>query len=135
MVKNTIDASVDFDFRGEHIVAAATIELDPLIDATNGLPSLHQILAKRNNIDLLSYHYEIMLEEEVRVNNAQGLVAEFVTEGRLDEAGFLQAWREQKMFAQLQTIAQQHLGVDDLQKNLKLKAALTAAFRLGADKN
>jgi len=135
MVKNTIDASIDFDFRGEHIVAAATIELDPLIDSTNGLPSLHQILAKRNNIDLLSYHYEIMLEEDVFIRDAQGLVAEFVTDGRLDETGFLQAWRDQKMMTQLQAIAQQHLAVDDLQKDPKLKAALTAAFRLGAGKN
>jgi hypothetical protein len=90
-MKNIIDASVEFYFQGERYSPAATIELDPYINREAGLPQLQQILAKLNNIDLMSYQYEIMLGENVQINNAEGLVANFVTEGQLDEAGFIQA--------------------------------------------
>lgn len=54
-----------------------------------------------------------MLEEPVRFTGAKGLVADYVTDGQLDEAGFLQAWREQGMSAQLQAIVQQYLAIED----------------------
>ena len=130
-MKNTIDVSLEFYFKGERYAPTAHIELDEVISREGGLPQLHQILAKRNNIDLMSYQYEIMLEEEVLVTDAQGLVADFVSEGGLNEAAFVQAWYEQKMFEQLQAIAQQHLAVNDLQADPALKAALVAAFQLG----
>lgn len=130
-MKNIIDASVEFYYQGELYTPAATIELDPYINREGGLPQLHQILAKLNHIDLMSYQYEIMLGEDVLITHAQGLVADFVAEGRLDEAGFVQAWHEQKMVEQLQAIAQQHLGIADLAKNPELKNALAAAFKLG----
>jgi len=130
-MKNIIDAKIEFYFRGELVTAEANIELDSLINRETGLPQLHQILAQRNNIDLMSYHYEIMLEENVLITNAQGIVEDFVVEERLDEDAFVAAWFEQKMLNQLQAIAQQHLAIDDLQKNPKLKTALTAAFKLG----
>lgn len=128
---NRIDIRLEFDFKGEHFTPTASIDLDEYICHEAGLPQFHQILAKRNNIDLMSYHYEIMLEEEVLVTGAQGFVSDFVTDGRLDEAGFLQAWHEQKVLEQLQVIAQQHLAIDDLEENPQLKKALVAAFALG----
>lgn len=130
-ITNRIDISLTFYFKGERYTPTASIALDGLIGNDDGLPSFHQILARRNDIDLLSYHYEIMLEEPVRITGAEGLVADYVTDGRLDEAGFLQAWREQGMSAQLQAIAKQYLAIDDLDQNPPLKQALTAAFRLG----
>jgi hypothetical protein len=128
---NHIDISLEFDFKGEHYTPTASLDLDEHIRREGGLPQLHQILAKRNNIDLMSYQYEIMLEDEVRVTHAQGLVADFVTDGRLDEAGFLHAWHEQQMSEQLHAVAQQYLGIDDLQAKPELKKALAAAFTLG----
>lgn len=119
------------DFKGERFTPSATIELDEYITLENGLPHFHQILARRNNIDLMSYQYEIILEDTVQVSNAQGLVADFVNDGQLDEEAFLLAWHEQGMFGQLQNIAQTHLAVDDLEKNPELKKALAEAFKLG----
>lgn len=130
-MKNTIDVSLEFYFKGERYMPTASLDLDEHIRREGGLPRFHQILAKSNDIDLMSYQYEIMLEEEVRVTHAQGLVADFVTDGRLDEAGFLQAWHEQEMFEQLQAVAQQHLAIADLNNHPELKKALAAAFRLG----
>lgn len=69
----------------------------------------------------------------MRFTGAKGVVADYVTDGQLDEAGFLQAWREQGMSAQLQAIAQQYLAIDDLQADPALKDALTAAFQLGGE--
>lgn len=131
--KNRIDISITFDYKGERFTPTATIELDEFITLENGLPHFHQILAQRNNIDLMSYQYEIMLEDVVQISNAKGLVADFVNNGQLDEAGFLQARHEQGCFEQLQNIAQQHLAVDDLAKNPELKKALSEAFKLGKE--
>lgn len=132
-VKNRIDISISFDFKGERFTPSTTIELDDFITLENGLPQFHQILAQRNNIDLMSYQYEIMLEDEVRVTNAEGSVADFINDGRLDEEAFLQAWHEQGMLEQLQNIARTHLAVDDLEKNPELKKALAEAFKLGKE--
>jgi hypothetical protein len=132
-MKNRIDISITFDFKGERSTPTATIELDEFITSERGLPQFHQILAQRNNIDLMSYQYEIMLEDKVQVSNAQGLVADFVNDGRLDEEAFLQAWHAQGIFEQLQSIAQEHLAVDDLEKNPELKKALAEAFKLGRE--
>jgi hypothetical protein len=129
--KNSINIRLEFHFKGELHSPATHIALDDFIHPTSGLPDFHQLLAKRNNIDLLSYHYEIMLEEPIFITHAEGLVADFVTDGRLDETGFLAALQQQKMSAQLQLIAQQHLDIADLSQQPKLSAALTAAFRLG----
>jgi len=129
--KNRVDISITFDFKGERFTPSATIELDDFITPESGLAHFHQILAQRNNIDLMSYQYEIMLEDRVQVSNAQGLVADFVSDGYLDEEAFLQAWHEQGMFEQLQSIAQEHLAVDDLEKKPELKKALAEAFKLG----
>jgi hypothetical protein len=132
-IKNRIDISITFDFKGERFTPTATIELDDFITLESGLPHFHQILAQRNNIDLMSYQYEIMLEDRIQVSNAKGLVADFVSDGQLDEEAFLQARHELDMFEQLQTIAQTHLAVDDLEKNPALKKALAEAFNLGKE--
>lgn len=132
-MKNSIKASIEFHFKGELNSASATIDLDQLMERQVDLSTLHHMLATEAKIDQYSYQYEMLMAEEIRFSDAQGLVADFVADGRLDNAGFRQAWHEQKMLEQLQAIAQEHLAVDDLENKPELQKALVAAFKLGKE--
>lgn len=132
-MKNTLDARVEFDFKGQHHVLRASIDLDRLMQDRGGLPDLHALLAKENDIDVYSYEYEMMEAEAVCVDKATGLAAACVRDDRFDADCFEQRWREQRIAERLQEVAGRHLRVDDLSQHPELRAALLAAYRLGLE--
>jgi hypothetical protein len=129
--KNTVNASIEFHYQGELYSAAATIDLDQLMEKQSAIPSLHDLLAKAANIGPYTYQYEMLEAEDIVFSDAQGLAANFLHDGQFDVAGFENAWRENKTLAQLQSIAERLLGVDDFTKNPELKKALLEAYLLG----
>jgi len=133
MTKNTITASVEFYFKGQRYTPSATIELDEALEQTGTLPDFYPLLAARNDIDIYSYHYEVMQMEPIRLTNAQGLVAGFLVDGQLDEAGFKQAWQKRQVIERLDAIARRNLGVEDIEQQPGLKQALLDAYHAGAD--
>lgn len=132
-MKNSIDAHIEFSFKGETYSPSATIELDDLLAFDAALPSLHSILARKNGIDTYSYLYEIMEGEEIRFDNPQGLAAEFLSDGAFDLEAFVARARELPILARLQAIAARELGIDDLEKHRELKQALFQAYMLGRE--
>jgi hypothetical protein len=130
-MRNTIDAHVEFSFKGESHSLSATIELDEFMEPGAALPSLHAILARKHGIDTYSYLYEVMQEEEIRFDNAQGLAAEFLTDGDFDLDAFVARRQELKTLGLLQAIATRELGIDDLAQHHELKNALFQAYELG----
>ncbi len=130
-MKNTITASIEFYFKGEKFTPSITIQVDDYMQSTFCLPDLHTLIATKNNIDLYSYEYEIMLTEPVHIEHAEGLIAEYVIDGQLNKKVFEQAWQEHQTFKQLQNIAQQHMTIDNLQNHPELQKALQDAFQLG----
>ena len=131
ITRNTINAYVEFDFKGESYAPSATIDLDQLLANPQPFPSIHLILASTNNIDTYSYLYEAMLEAEIQFDCAQGLAAEFLQEGSFNQAEFIAKWHETKVVALLQPIASQMLGVDNLDQHSDLGRALIQAYELG----
>jgi len=131
-MNNRVTASVEFSFKGQTIAASVELDLDACMQTANGIPDLYHLLATRNNIGLYSYEYEMLQAEPISYSNAEGLVAEYVKDGQLDQAGFEAAWREQSLMNALQDIAREKLQIDDLQNKPDLKAALLAAYQLGA---
>ena len=127
-MKNSIDAHIEFSFKGEDYAPFATIDLDTGFDVPT---SLHAILAQKNGIDTYSYLYEVMQQEEIRFDNAQGLAADFLTDGQFDLEAFVARRLELKTFDLLQLIASRVLGIDDLGQHPELKNALSQAYELG----
>lgn len=128
---NSIDAHVEFSFKGETHYLSATIELDEFLGPGATLPSIHALLAGKNGIDTYSYLYEVMLEEEIRFDNAQGLAAEFLTDGEFDLDAYFIGLQEQKTLSLLQAIATRELDVADFDQQPALKNALLQAYNLG----
>lgn len=130
-MKNSIDAHIEFSFKGESYAPFATIDLDALVEHYGTLPPLHAILAEKHGIDTYSYLYEVMLEEDISFDNPQGLAVEFLINGEFDVEAFVARWQENKTFDLLQTIATRELGIDHLEHHPALKSALFQAYQLG----
>ncbi len=131
MTKNTIDACVAFDFKGQHHELCIDLDLDQMMERANALPSLYPLIARHNHIDTYSYEYEIMQAEEIQIRNASGIVVDFVHGGRLDVAAFENCWRESRVLTALSEVAKRTMNVADLDQQPALKAALLAAYQLG----
>ena len=132
-MSNYITASVEFFFKGSKIAASIELSLDQHMQTTGKIPDFFPLLAKANNLDVYSYEYEMMQAEDITFSNAQGLVTDFVNDGKLDIEAFTIAWLENRLLEDLQRIARQHLSVHDLQNQPDLKQALLEAYSLGTN--
>ncbi len=130
-MKNSIDAHIEFSFKGETYALTSKIDLDQFMEQQSSLPSFHAILARDHKIDTYSYLYEVMVESEVRFANAQGIAANFLGDGNFNQEGFITAWQENRIIGLLQPIATRELGITDLNQHQPIKVALVQAYNLG----
>ena len=137
-MKNTVNASIEFHYRGELYSTSVTVDLDQLMENQRGensatLPLLHNLLATKIGIDKYSYQYEMLLAEDIQFTEAQGIAENHLLDGQFDIPGFEHAWRENKMLQRLQLIATQRLEIDDIEQHPALKSALLEAYQAGSD--
>ena len=130
-MKNSIDAHVEFSFKGEDYSLTSHVDLDQLMENGSSISSFHAILARDNKIDTYSYLYEVMLETGIRFSNAQGIAANFLSGGDFNQEGFISSWQENRVVGLLQPIATRELGITDLDRHPSLKTALVQAYSLG----
>lgn len=132
-MENKITASITFYFKGETFTPSIDLDLDHLMHRFNKLPPLHETLAAENNIDSYSYHYEILLSEEIEFSNAEGDAIPFFNEGYFDQNAYEQFWFQKNILTKLDKIIQTELDIDDIEQHPKLKQAMLAAFQYGRD--
>jgi hypothetical protein len=130
-MKNSIDARVEFSFKGEDYDLISHIDLDAPSPERASCPSLHEVLARDHHIDTISYLYEVMLEAEIEFSNAQGLAADFFSDGHFDQAAFASHWQDHQIALLLQPIAKRELNIDDLTRQADIRNALVQAYKLG----
>ncbi len=130
-MKNSIDARVEFSFKGENYDLTSHIDFDVHSPKELDSHSLLQILAREHHIDTISYLYEVMQETEIEFSNAQGIAADFLHDGVFDTDSFSRHWQEQQLVKLLQPIAQRELNITDLTQNQDIKNALVQAYKLG----
>ena len=130
-MKNSIDARVEFSFKGEDYDLVSHIDLDALLSERTSCSTLYEILARDHHIDTISYLYEVMLEVEIEFSNARGLAADFFSNGHFDQAAFAVRWHDHQIALLLQPIAQRELNIDDLNQQPSVRNALVQAYRLG----
>ncbi|MCP3662218.1 MAG: hypothetical protein GY696_06945 [Gammaproteobacteria bacterium] len=130
-MNNSIDAWVEFSFKGKFYKPKSTIDLDRYLEQRGTLPPLHGILATENGIDTYSYLYEVMEQADVQFDNPRGVAEECLVDGHFDIPTMERRWREYRVLEQLQTLASLALGVDDLEQNPELKQVLVSAYELG----
>jgi len=132
-MKSSIDARVTFSFKGEVYSPSSTLDLDACLERYGTLPSIHTLLANANGIDTYSYLYEVMEQAEIHFDNARGIAAECLKNGFFDVERFELKWRESRVLAPLQAIAEREMGVADLEQRAELKRALLQAYALGKE--
>lgn len=130
-MKNRIDVSVEFSFKGDAYKPALSVDLDTQMERFGTLPDFHRLLANANQIDNYSYLYEVMEAHELDFENATGLAAECVEAWGFDKERFEQLWLKAREHEVLNDIARHCLGVDDLAAQPELKHALIEAYEAG----
>lgn len=132
-MQNSIEAHVEFSFKGDDYSLSSTIDLDKLLEHHDSLPPLHAILAKEHGIDSYSYLYEVMQEADIEFRNAQGIATGFLVNGEFDRAALEADWNNLRILSQLGPIASRMLGITDLNQHQALKNALVMAYNLGRE--
>ena len=130
-MNNSIDAHIEFSFRGESYSLTSTLDLDQLLAQHGTLPAIHALLAKEHGIDTYSYLYEVMQDAEIEYENAQGIATDFLSDKDFNQSAFITTWNESGALALLQPIAMHELGIADLNQHPNIKNALIQAFNLG----
>ncbi len=134
-MKNSVVASVEFYFKGERYAPSLQIDLDKLMQQEGAIERLHHTIAVANAIDAYSYEYEMMMAEDIHFDKATGLAAECMHGGQFDIEAFKVKWQELQVVEKVRPIAEQYVGVSDLDAKPKLKAALVAAYLAGKGAN
>lgn len=132
-MRNSIRISTEFDYRGETFRPTVTLDLDKVMEGGGEIPDYHQLLAMENGFDLYSYEYEVIESSELVFSDATGLAARFLQECSFDLEGFRRCWLESREMSALEEVARRHLGVEELEREPKLREALMEAYRLGKE--
>ena len=130
---NKITASIEFSFKGEYITPSAVLNLDDIMQKHRTIPSLHQLLAALNNIDSYSYEYEMLLSEDIKFSDAEGIAADFVQDNHFDQVAFEHYWHEQELLKKLAPTIKQQLDIDDINQHPAFKSVLIAAYQAGKE--
>jgi hypothetical protein len=131
MPKNSIDAAVEFSFKGVDYHYATCLDLDLLFRQHDAMPSIHVMLARAHSVDTYSYLYEVMQEEGITYSNPQGAALDYLADGKFDQAALEANWQNAQASALVQPIAERELGITSLDLHPDIKRALIAAYNLG----
>jgi len=131
MTTNTVRARLSFSFKAETHELESTIDLDRCLADAGEEPNFHLLLARVAGIDPYSYLYEVLEAHEIEFSEPTGIAALSCRDGQFDWRQFEQHLREDQGVQVVRTIAEQSMGVRDLDQHADLKAALLAAYRAG----
>lgn len=129
--KNTIVASLQFDFRGQTFKPTVSVDLDALIQRQGDPGDLYDMLAASIGLDAYRHEYDVMVMHEITFSEADGLVSNFIEDGRLNFDAFVEAWQKQKILKAIQPIAHKHLDIADLDQHPDIRNALLESYYLG----
>jgi len=131
MNNNTIRARLVVSFKAETHELESTIDLDRCLADAGEEPNFHRLLAKAGGIDPYSYLYEVLEAHEIEFSEPTGVAALSCRDGQFDWRQFEQHRQEDQGLQVVRAIAEQSMGVRDLDQHADLKAALLAAYRAG----
>lgn len=129
-MKSTITVRSTFDFRGETFCYEAEIVLPAYVDDIDlFLEQLPHRVAKQNELDVISYKFEMLESSEIEVIRFQSLIESAIPNLPMRVEKFLERYQEVGPDAYLQLIADKHQI--DLDENPQVAKALKAAYELG----
>jgi hypothetical protein len=130
-MKNSVVATVGFDFKGEHHAPSLQIDLDKVMQNEGELDRLHHTIAVANAINASSYDSDMMMAADLHFDKPTGMATSCFHDGEFDIEEFKTKWQEQQVLEKVRPIAERCVGVSDLDGKPKLKAALIEAYLAG----
>lgn len=130
---NTIDAFIEFSFKGEVYELHSTLDLDQQLERHMSLESMHHALAVEHGIDTYSYLFEVMQMADIVYDHPQGSAVAYLCDGEFDFETYAEENTTDALLAPLQAIALREMGVESLEQQPQLKQALLRAYRLGLE--
>lgn len=130
-MKNSIRASLEFDFRGERFSPSITVDLDTLIIRQGHLDKLYDMLATSIGLDAYRYEYDVMIMEEITFSEPTGIACEFTCDGKFNFDSFLVTWKRQQIIESIQPIAEKHLNISEISKHKDIQEALIECYQAG----
>ncbi|MDG6778373.1 hypothetical protein QCB44_06630 [Thiomicrorhabdus sp. zzn3] len=131
-MKSTITVRSTFDFRGETFCYEADIDLPSYVDDVElFLQQLPNRIAKQNQMDVISYKFEMLESSEIEVIRFQSRIASAIPNLPMRVETFLDLYQKVGPEAYLQNIAENHQL--DLDANPQIAKALKAAYELGKE--
>ena len=127
-MKNTIEAAIEFSFKGETYSFKETLDLDAIMAQNGKLFDIHLYLANQNDIDTYSYLYDAMESYPIVFENATGLARQFIEDSNFNIPGFEQAWQEQGTDQLFEEIIKKHLANISPEFHTAIKNALRDAY-------
>ncbi|MGE4500708.1 MAG: hypothetical protein AB7C96_10215 [Hydrogenovibrio sp.] len=127
-MKSTMKVRSTFDFRGETFCYELGVDLPPYIDDIDlFLQQLPSRIAQQNQLDVISYKFEMLESSEIEVIHFDSRIDASEVVLPMPVEAFLERYQQIGSDAYLQDIAQKH----QLDWNDKTAKALKAAYRLG----
>ena len=84
MFTNTVTATIEFDYQGQHYDLKTVIDIDHIIHHEDFFNSVYTSIARANDIGTYSYQLEVMLDQEINFSNEKGCVVGCVNNGNLN---------------------------------------------------
>ncbi len=131
-MKSLITVRSIFDFRGETFCYESEIVLPPVVDDIDlFLEQLPHRIAKLNDLDVISYKFEMLESSEIEVIHFQSRIQSAISNLPMRVDRFLELYQEVGPDAYLQEIAEAHQI--DLDTSPQIAKALKAAYKLGSE--
>jgi len=130
-MKNSVVATIEFDFRGERFIPSITVDLDSAIIRNGHLEKLYDMLAASIGLDSYRYEYDVMVMHEITFSESTGLACDFICDGKFDFDGFALQSTRLYIIESIQPIADKHLNISDLSKHKDIQEALIACYQAG----
>ena len=130
-IRNSIIASLQFDFRGQTFTPSIEVNLDQFMLRQHGIHELYDMLGASIGLDSYRHEYDVMVLQDICFSEPVGLVSAFVEAGRLDFKGFNNAWQESEIMKIIRPVALKHLAITDLDQHPDIRNALMESYRSG----
>ena len=129
MPTNTVTASIGFDFKGQHFSASTEIDVDNIIYHEDFFSSVYLTIARDNNIDIYSYQFEIMTDQNIAFSNEKGCAVGCIINGELDMKMLRENHQTKDYLTSIDKIISQHIPQNKRCKEITI--AMKEAYLLG----
>ncbi len=130
-MNDSIRIHARFSFKGKIHQPEMVMDLDELAKIQHP-NDLYAVLARKNDIDLYSYEYEMLQAEALVFDQPKGRAAAFMQNGKPDWKALHANGKRAQQMAKLSHLARQHMGIEKLSDIPGLEKTLLEAWEMGA---